>query len=435
MLFSIVIPTRNRPEYLPAAVRSALQQADAGEYEVIVFDNASTTPASVTLGSLEGCDNLRIVRVEEALPMRDSWETSLALANGGFVTILGDDDALLPHAVKVGRELALAHDVEVIRWDRAHYIWPGNIDEATNNICKIPLGRTAYKMDGRKTLKEIGRAHFTYSVTPMIYNSWVKVELIQAIKRKAGRIFHSTFPDVDSGIAIAYSARWYLSLNFPLGICAQSPKSNGAQAHAFNRQQADGSAGLEVINDFNRLNKIARLTKSDNHVVTLWESIADSYKTMAEKLQIPESVFKLDERQIVRRIFAEELPKMPLEKKHLYLERISSDGQPLRFTPEEIKVVADSLKNTELLKDRPPNQGFDPFEQYLTIDCAPLGINDPAELALLMDKLLGLKMITRSILIDIQPKSWMKKARDAAYRMIKLKDTDLTISKFRKSSV
>ena len=157
MLFSIVIPTRNRPEYLPVAVRSALQQTDADNIEVIVFDNASSTHASEVLLTLDGSKNLRIVRVEEPLPMRDSWETALGLAEGEFVTILGDDDALLPNAVKVGRELAHIYDVDIIRWDRAHYTWPNNIEQTTSNVCKIPLGRTAYMVDGHKALRELGR--------------------------------------------------------------------------------------------------------------------------------------------------------------------------------------------------------------------------------------------------------------------------------------
>jgi glycosyltransferase involved in cell wall biosynthesis len=412
-----------------------MAQTEPENVEVLVFDNASTVPAVEALAGLDGIDRVRIVRVEEALPMRDSWETALSLATGDFVTILGDDDALVPNAAKIARELVAVHKVDLLRWDRAHYIWPGNIDEKTNNTCKIPLGRTAYKVDGHKVLRELGRMTSTFAVMPMIYNSWVSADLIASIKGKHGRIFHSALPDVDSGFAFAFLGRWYLSLNFPLGICGQSPKSNGAQAHAMNRMQSNQKIDLDAINDFNTLNSAAQIIKADNQVIPLWELITQAYKTMAERLNIPDSVFKLDERRVIQRIIAEELPRMPMEKRRAYLERISHEDNSFKFTSQEKMAVERSLNEDKVRKASPPNQGFDPFEQILTINCDVVGIHDSASLVVLIDKLLGLQSITKCILFDVHPKGWVKKAKDMAYRVIKMGDSDLSHSKCRNNSI
>jgi glycosyltransferase involved in cell wall biosynthesis len=435
MQFSIVIPTRNRPEYLPGAVKSALEQTDSENVEVIVFDNASSIHASQTLSSLSGYSNLRIVRVEKPLPMRDSWETALALAKEGFVTILGDDDAILPNAVNVGRKLSQSYDVDVIRWDRAHYTWPNNIDQATSNICKIPLGRTAYIVDGHKVLRDLGRGKSYFAATPLIYSSWVSVNLINSIKEKHGRIFHSALPDVDSGIAFAFCAKKYLSLNFPLGICGVSPKSNGAQAHVLYKLNPKIKVDFDTVNDFNTLNTNAQISKTANQIELTWDLMVSAYKKMADTLGIPESVFKLNERYVIKCIIADELPRMPVEQKRLYLEKISRDDQLLRFTSDEKKTVAESINVSQVQELSPLHKGFDPFEQILTIDCDLLGIYDSASLAPLIDNMLGLNVITKNILNDVYPKNWIKKIRSFAFRTIKFGETDFSFSKYRKLAV
>jgi glycosyltransferase involved in cell wall biosynthesis len=95
---SILIPTRNRAEYLAAAVHSALAQ-DLPGIEVIVSDNASTDATQRVLAGIAD-PRLRTVRQEEDLGMVGNWNACLALATGEFVLVLSDDDELLPHAIR-----------------------------------------------------------------------------------------------------------------------------------------------------------------------------------------------------------------------------------------------------------------------------------------------------------------------------------------------
>ena len=94
MLFSIVIPTRNRLDLLADAVETIRYQ-DGPDWELLIFDNASSEPVS-QLREHVGDPRIRCERSDEFLPVTDSWNRAMAMARGDYVTLLGDDDGLAP---------------------------------------------------------------------------------------------------------------------------------------------------------------------------------------------------------------------------------------------------------------------------------------------------------------------------------------------------
>jgi glycosyltransferase involved in cell wall biosynthesis len=94
MRFSILLPTRDRLEYLKLAVESVLTQ-DMGDWQLAISDNCSEQDIAGYVASLA---DPRIVysRTERAVPVTENWNRALALSAGDYVVMLGDDDALLP---------------------------------------------------------------------------------------------------------------------------------------------------------------------------------------------------------------------------------------------------------------------------------------------------------------------------------------------------
>jgi len=92
---TIVIPTHNRPQLLPRAARSALEQGE--NVEVVIVDDRSDPPASSVLDLPdEGGDRLRIVRLEDEGGGAKARNVGLSEARGKFVAFLDDDDELKP---------------------------------------------------------------------------------------------------------------------------------------------------------------------------------------------------------------------------------------------------------------------------------------------------------------------------------------------------
>lgn len=95
---TVVIPTRDRPHLLPAAVESALDQT-LDDVEVIVVDDGSAEPTD-----LARHPRLRVLRRDAAGGNAAARNTGLEAARGRWITCLDDDDLLLPHHGAVALE-------------------------------------------------------------------------------------------------------------------------------------------------------------------------------------------------------------------------------------------------------------------------------------------------------------------------------------------
>jgi len=87
---TVVIPTRNRPHKLEAAVQSALRQAGRN-IEVIVVDDGSDHPVRLPSDS-----RLRCIRFDRSSGVANARNAGLSSASGQWISFLDDDDTLLP---------------------------------------------------------------------------------------------------------------------------------------------------------------------------------------------------------------------------------------------------------------------------------------------------------------------------------------------------
>src|SRR5262245_30208092 len=92
--FSVVIPTRERAGTLRHSLRTCLEQ-DFDDYEIVVCDNCSSTATRQVVDEADS-PRVRYVRADRPLAMSANWELAVAAARGEYVTVLGDDDGLLP---------------------------------------------------------------------------------------------------------------------------------------------------------------------------------------------------------------------------------------------------------------------------------------------------------------------------------------------------
>jgi hypothetical protein len=99
---SIIIPTHDRPQLLPLAVKSALGQT-LDDLEVVVVDDGSAEP--VDLGERP---RLRVIRLPVSRGSSAARNVGAQAAKGHWIAHLDDDDQLLPHFAEVSLN-ALAH--------------------------------------------------------------------------------------------------------------------------------------------------------------------------------------------------------------------------------------------------------------------------------------------------------------------------------------
>lgn len=92
---SVVTPTYGRPQFLAAAIESALSQSHP-PFEIIVVDDASPDDVEGTLAEFADPARIRYVRQERNMGANAARNRGVALAKGRFVAFLDDDDVWLP---------------------------------------------------------------------------------------------------------------------------------------------------------------------------------------------------------------------------------------------------------------------------------------------------------------------------------------------------
>jgi glycosyltransferase involved in cell wall biosynthesis len=162
---TIIIPTRDRPNWLPRTLLSALEQQGT-EAEIIIVDDGSTTPVSERL-TLEAQSRLRVLRNPSSLGVARARNRGIDEARGEWIAFLDDDDVWAPD--KLSRDLAGARE-------GADFAYSGGMTiddqgEVLNVFDAPPAGEQLY----RGALARTGQVPISMS------NLLVRAELLRSI--------------------------------------------------------------------------------------------------------------------------------------------------------------------------------------------------------------------------------------------------------------
>ena len=101
-LFSLVIPTYNRVEFLKRALKSALSQTYKN-IEIIILDNASNDGTFEYLLSMASQNkNVKIITNSENIGFARNLQQISSYVNGKYTAVLSDDDYLMAEFVQNG---------------------------------------------------------------------------------------------------------------------------------------------------------------------------------------------------------------------------------------------------------------------------------------------------------------------------------------------
>lgn len=224
MFFSIVIPTRNRPDMAVTAARSVLRQ-DFTDLEVIISDNSRADvaeklePAVATLAD----PRVRYVRPPAELSMGDHWDFALREARGEFVGYLTDRMAFKQNALTQLRSVIAAGDTNIVSYSSS-----GILEDAPPYRLQRPpfTGQTeSYRSDWVVTL-------FSKSVAPWgapcMLNSFASRTLLTQMESSYGGLMASIAPDLAFCMHVLDHADSFTYVDLPLMVSHGHASSNGA---------------------------------------------------------------------------------------------------------------------------------------------------------------------------------------------------------------
>jgi glycosyltransferase involved in cell wall biosynthesis len=382
--FSVVVPTRNRPETLRHALTTCLDQ-DFEDYEIIVCDNSDPVAAAEVAAIVQAANSPRIRHLpsDRPLAMSANWERGLSEALGEYVTVLGDDDGLMPYALRELDRLVSRTGARAIQWQRGIYTWPTIGVEGEANLLILPFSRTVTEIDGRTQIAKVMRFEAGTDSLPMIYCSVVHRDLIDQHRAAAGRVFLNIYPDIYSAFGFGYLVGTYLSTSVPMNIAGLSHASNGVATLMKEKQTA-------VASDFSRLNEAfgyVHHPQVPDKMILGPVHIVDSFLHAKDALFPDDGALAFDRRLFTERCLGAIPDTDPEDRervRQIIRASITDSPELLRWFDNE----APSLPPAPLHTFRPHRFGFD--GSTLSLDVASFDIKDVSDAVRLGALLLGI---------------------------------------------
>src|SRR6266446_5939367 len=135
--FSVAVPTLRRVDTLEHTLATLISQ-DYDDLE-IVGQNNGNDPATREL--VESTCDLRVRHfgTDDVLSMTENWERAAENCSGAYVTVIGDDDGLLPDACAIAGAVLENDPSEILSWEPLVYFWPEFFDDARRNRLQAPI--------------------------------------------------------------------------------------------------------------------------------------------------------------------------------------------------------------------------------------------------------------------------------------------------------
>jgi glycosyltransferase involved in cell wall biosynthesis len=141
-LVTAVIPTRNRPDLVTRAVRSALEQTYQ-QMEVVVVVDGPDAATNAALASIQD-ERLRVICLPEPVGASDARNVGVQAARGEWIGLLDDDDEWMSRKIELQMCLASASKFEfpiissriIARTPRVDYVWPRRLPYSAEPVAE-----------------------------------------------------------------------------------------------------------------------------------------------------------------------------------------------------------------------------------------------------------------------------------------------------------
>jgi glycosyltransferase involved in cell wall biosynthesis len=250
---TVIIPTRERAQTLRETLKTCIAQ-DYDRLQIIVSDNCSEDDTAAVVKEFSD-PRIRYIKTNMRLSMSRNWEFALSHVDEGFVTVIGDDDGLIPGSVTDAANVLCRTNQDALAWYKAEYHWPDHPSPLLRNKLLVPPDNLLIRMKVNHVLRDVGRLILPYNKLPTLYNAFVSMQVIESVKRRTGQFFNSVTPDIYSGFALLSVLDSYLYSSRPFSINGASGRSNGSTA-LFSRKVEGEMRHFSLENDMGQNDQI-----------------------------------------------------------------------------------------------------------------------------------------------------------------------------------
>ena len=161
MKVTVGIPTiSGREKYLESCLRTCTEQDE--DYEILVSDNPGGGARDIVASIRD--PRIRYVTPPQYLPMSAHWDFLLTQVSGELLTIIGDDDGLMPGCIKRIKEIQADAKGLPIHHSLANYWWPDVEDVGRRRTVEFfhAVGKGQTTENAPQFVRSVARARARY---------------------------------------------------------------------------------------------------------------------------------------------------------------------------------------------------------------------------------------------------------------------------------
>lgn len=222
--FSIIIPTKNRPEQLREAILSVLLQ-DFCDFELIISDNFNDKRTKEVVDEYVSDPRVKYFRTDEELNMPDHWEFAGRKARGEYILFLSDRSLFLRGTLKKVSDVIKTYssqNIQAYTWK--HVFFESEI-KTLRPVANLSSGITVFS--SRELEKGYARNHRVDWYYPMILNGCFNNKLATTIRDTYGKMFFPIAPDGFGGFLLLAHTEKIVGISEALFLGQSVWNSNG----------------------------------------------------------------------------------------------------------------------------------------------------------------------------------------------------------------
>lgn len=227
-LLSIVIPTKDRYEYL-LELLLYFSRAGRDDFEVIVQDNSADNVHIIKFLEEINEKKIRYFYNKEHLSVVENANLGVTKANGEYITMIGDDDGVTMKLIDFLKNVN--NEYEAFLFNKPTYVWPDTKHRyhGTNfsgTISVKDFDGDIKDLNVNEILENVLKVGGTRILNlPRIYHAVVKKSVLDNLQRTTGTYFPGPSPDMANAVALSNFITKMAYVDYPYIVSGTSVKS------------------------------------------------------------------------------------------------------------------------------------------------------------------------------------------------------------------
>ena len=230
-ILSIIIPTRNRTDYVKSAIKSVLSISNS-MMQLVIADNSDTNELEVWIE--ENIVDTRYIyhHSSSQMTMCENYEFAVSLATGEYICLIGDDDGVNPEIVDATIWAKEQGQDALVPSSIINYVWPDLQMQSIGSMVAGEIsirsftGEVTFPQAEAEMLKCVADAGQNFHNLPKAYYGIVKKKCMDRVKHKTGSYFPGVSPDMSAAMSLATVVEKICKVDYPLFVPGSSAKSN-----------------------------------------------------------------------------------------------------------------------------------------------------------------------------------------------------------------